>query len=340
MPNSATTKPVCFDGYCLGELDLAVLKSRCQQAQSNYFQLYVEQLRGRFTLQSPHFKHVVIDLLKIGYDTGLFTKNQTWRELLLNYFNLLSYQHFEYMWSHLEHTQVLSAPFHANFLDVQNLQKEMGRFAQRVTIYLEFSRSPGGYVVPQGGGLNLNQPGPDSESLKRFLDHRKAYHLSEVGNSELGRTILACAGFCHQAIRFLETGRMDDAALYATICLEHLFSEKQSAAASVSTRTAVLTHLRVSGSFSEAIKDLRKLYDARSAFVHAGTHVPGTQAERLFVYARETLRSLLVLHLSSENRLPGFLEKWVKNLDYIVAGLDAGRTFENSFLVENGIIKP
>ena len=56
-------------------------------------------------------------------------------------------------------------------------------------------------------------------------------------------------------------------------------------------------------------------------------------------YARETLRSMLVLHLKPENRAPGFLKKWVKDLDFIVSGFEANRTFEDSFLAENGIFR-
>ncbi|MFC1871023.1 hypothetical protein ACFLYF_01280 [Chloroflexota bacterium] len=337
LPNKAIAKPMDFDGYCLGEINLPVLASRCRRAGSDFAQLYGEKLSGRFALQTPDFKHVVIDFLKLGYDSKLTRYNSPWRDLLLHYFEQISRQHFEFMWGHLNRTQVLCAPFNANCLDVENMRSEMGRFAQRITIYLEFSRAPSGYVVPEGGGLILNQPGPDSESFKRFLAHRQTYRLFQVGDSELGRIIHSCAGFCQQAIRFLESGRYDDAALYATICLEHLFSEQQSTAEAVCTRTAALTHLRVANSYSEAQRELRKLYDTRSRFVHSGESVTPTRAECLVAYATETLRSLLVLHLKSENRSQGFLEKWVKNLDFIAAGFEASSSFEGSFLADNGV---
>jgi hypothetical protein len=54
-------------------------------------------------------------------------------------------------------------------------------------------------------------------------------------------------------------------------------------------------------------------------------------------YARETIRSLLVLHLKPQNRSPGFVTSWVKELDFIVAGFTAGKTFESSVLAELGI---
>jgi len=337
LPNSAIAKPVNFEGYRLGEIDLAVLTSRSNRARSDFAQLYGQELKGRFTLQSPCFRHVVIDFLKLGYDSGLFAESQVWRGLLLNYFERISRQHFEYMWDHLERTQVLCAPFGADFLDVQNIKGDLGKFANRITIYLECSRVPGGYVVPEVGGVTLNQPGPDSESFSRYLAHCKMYHLAEIGDSELGRASLVCANFCQQAKRFLENQRPDDAALYATICLENLFSEKNATSEAICTRTAALAFLRLAPNFSEAERELRKLYDARSSFVHSGKSIHPSQAERLVAYARETLRSLLVLHLTPANRNSGFLIKWIKNLDFIIAGMEAGRTFEPAFLAENGI---
>lgn len=340
LPNSAISQPVVFDGYRLGELDLPVLTSRCNRAGSDYAQLYGDKLQGRFALQSPCIKQVLIDFLKLDYDRRISVGSHPWRELLLNYFERISRHHFDYMWEHLERTQVLCAPFGADFLDVQGVKGDLGKFAERITIYLECSRSPGGYVVPEAGGLTLNQPGPDSESFARYLAHRKMYHLADIGDSELGRASLVCANFCQQAKRFLEAQRPDDAALYATICLENLFSEKSATSDAICTRTAALTYLRLASSYSEAERELRKLYDARSGFVHSGKSVTPAQAERLIAFARETLRSLLVLHLKPENHCSGFLVKWVKDLDFIIAGMDAGRTFEASFLAENGIFRP
>jgi len=336
FPNKAITKPIYFDGYSLGEINISVLSSRCERARSDYAKLYTKQLSGRFALQSPDFKHIVIDFGTLSKDYNIYSSS-TWQNLILNYFEQIARQHFEFMWWHLNQTQVLSAPFNVNFVDVENLRSFMGRFAQSITIYLDFSQIPGGYVLPEGNDLILNQPGPDSESFTRFNEHRKKYRLFEIGDSELGRTIHTCAGFCQQAVRFLESGHDDDAALYATICLEYLFSEEQSTAEAVCTRTAALTHLRTANSYSEAKSELRKLYDARSGFVHSGKSVTHAQAGRLVVYARETLRSLFVLHFKPENRSQGFLGKWVKSLDFIVAGFNAGKTAENPVLEENGV---
>jgi hypothetical protein len=94
------------------------------------------------------------------------------------------------------------------------------------------------------------------------------------------------------------------------------------------------------GDYNSCLKEFKQLYDSRSRFVHAGVDVTHESASRLFEYARETLRALLVLHTNEENRQPGFREKWIKKLDFITAGLDAGNCFENKFLAEAGIFRP
>jgi hypothetical protein len=338
LPHKAIAKPLNFEGYSLGPTDGPALRSRCRRAQSDYADLYIKELEGCYSLKSPSFNHVVIDFLKPMMDRRL-SENAVWRDLLLNYFTLVSRQHFEFMWAHLDRTQVLSRPFDAAILDVHRLRHDLGRLANKVTVYLEFSNLDAGYVVPERQTSTSIQIGPDSAAFAQYKAHHATYHLAEVGDSELGRTLHACASFCQQALRFLEAGRVDDAALYATICLEHLFSEKKSTCEAVSSRTAILTFLRLASSYSEAAREVSKLYDARSAFVHSGKPVTASQAERLIAYARETIRSMLFLHLKPENRSAGFLERWVKDLDFIVAGFDAGRTFDASFLADNGIFK-
>lgn len=336
LPNTALTESIRIEGYEVGAISLGVLTSRSNRAGSDYARLYGEMLSGRVCLQSPEFRHVVIDFLKPGHARNLFA-SEVWREQLLIYFEKVSRQHFDYMWKDLDRTQTLAMPFGANILDADNFRNTLGMFAQRITVYLGFSHNKGGYVVPEGGAVTLNQPGSNSEPFDKFMAHRAKYRINEVGDSELGRTLLACGRLSSEATRFLEGGRPDDAALYATICLEHVFSEKSSAVQAVCTRTAAVTHVRLSMSFSEAEKELTKLYDARSRFVHSGAAVSPLQAERLIVYAREAIRSLLSLHLNVENRTTGFLARWIKDLDWIVAGLRADKVIEPAVLVANGI---
>lgn len=338
FPHEAIKQQIRFDGYTLGPIAMPVLQSRCSRAHSDFYELYAKNIAGRFCIQSPDFRHAVISLIKIR-QSGLLDGARG-RDIVLNYFERLSRRHFDYMWEHLNRTQVLSAPFDSELIGVESFRRMASMLAWRITIYLDPTHRDLGYVVPENTAINLNQIDSADERVKQFYDHRTTYHLEEIGDSELGRALLEAALFCQQAIQFLESGRANDAALYATICLEQLFSETRSTAEAVSTRAAAVTHLRLAASFSDAEKELRKLYDARSSFVHAGQPVKPAQAERLIAYSKETLRSLLILHLKPENRRAGFLDQWVRNLDFIVKGFEAGKIFEPAVLADSGIFKP
>jgi hypothetical protein len=89
--------------------------------------------------------------------------------------------------------------------------------------------------------------------------------------------------------------------------------------------------------FQPALIELQRLYAARSAFVHGGKPISAGNASRLIDYAREVIRSLLVLHLNPENRGDGFHEKWIPKLDFLVAGLKAELNFDSKVLAEQGI---
>lgn len=336
--NKAITASLYFDGYSVGPINIDVLKSRCLRATSDYAILHASQLEGRVALQSPELAHTVINFTKLSLDRGFYV-HEIWKNALLNYFECISTQHFDFMWAHLDRTQVLSAPFDAEVLNVNSFRNEMGRFANSVTIYVDISSKRYGYVVPRFATATLNQPGPNSEIFNKFQKHRDEYRISEIGESELGRLLFECGKFCQQACAFMEAGRSNDAALYATICLEHVFSEKKSTSEAVCSRTAVLTHLRLKHSYESALIEMKKLYEARSGFVHAGRPVIPLNAERLIEYSREVLRSMLVLHLNSENRKSGFLNKWVKELDFTIASIESGKTLDNAFLAENGIFQ-
>ena len=216
LPLNAVMKPMKIEGYVLSEVDIGLLTSRANRAGSDFAKLYATGLKGRLCLQSPIFRHVVIDFIKLGLKHALLAQ-PSWRDLLLRYFERVARQHFEYMWSHLDRTQMLSTPFGAHILDAQNFRQGFAQFSKRISIYLDFSNSGAGYVVPEATDMEFNEPGPESIAYARYLEHRSNYRISEVGDSELGRTLYTCAGFCQQATRFLESGRNDDAALYATI---------------------------------------------------------------------------------------------------------------------------
>ena len=91
------------------------------------------------------------------------------------------------------------------------------------------------------------------------------------------------------------------------------------------TRTAALTHKGLGHSFSDAHKELLQLYGIRSAFVHQGKKIHKQDAARLIEYSREVIAVLLRYALEVKAGQGDFWEKWLKEIDYTVAGHRAGK---------------
>ena len=100
-----------------------------------------------------------------------------------------------------------------------------------------------------------------------------------------------------------------------------------------------MTHLRIEGSktYSEANAELKKLYEARSRFVHAGESCDSTLADKIIEYAKEVLKSMLYLIHKEESPGHGTVDMWVKDLEIVIASYNAGREVDNKTLLSVGI---
>jgi hypothetical protein len=340
LPQPCPDDPIEFDGYRFGELNLEVFGYRCSKAGSNYFELYGDSHKGSYALQSPIFRHSVVDFSIFGIQQIL--SDYRFRDLMLHYFERVATIHRSLMWDDLSGRQLLAIPFNQQALDVSEYREAFLHHASgQISIYWSTMRdNKAGYVVPTVERKTYS--GINSKSLERFIQHRTQYaHMdildSVTGNSELGRAIRDCARFCGEGQSFLALGRTDDAALYAIICLEQLFSDKSNTTDALAKRTAALTHLRMNTSFDDALRELKRLYKARSEFVHSGKSVSHVHADRLCSYANEALRSLIVLHKIPENRQSFFLDRWLTQLDAVVGAFKAGWDISNLRLAEVGI---
>lgn len=142
-----------------------------------------------------------------------------------------------------------------------------------------------------------------------------------------------------RAIRMAHDGHADESYLHLIIAIELLFSERRDTSQSVASRTALLAHRQVGQSFEICRKALLKEhYAARSRFVHAGKSVPYALYGPLEDITRAVLLSLLWVAKCAKSNSPDFFEAWIKRLDWIVAGYDAGIVPSEVELTENGII--
>lgn len=324
----ANTPPFKHHGYAVGTLAWDRLASRCRRATSDYAELYQRELQGRIALESPEFSRNAVDFIDITLRRKL-QRNSRWLELVLSYFEAIAEEHWEMMWGHLEQEQAVSVALGLGGIDSAMFRERLANNAQEVAIYLNQKNDRFGYVVPRQRSVVLAVGAKDKDQNTALL--------SKPTDSELGKAIAECALHLQQAVRFLRCGRFRDSALYSTIALERVFTRKSATVEAVTTRTAVLTHQVLGLPLKDCIRELVKLYEARSGFVHQGSDVSQDTAEKVLDYARHVLRKMLRLQQKSESLEKGFVKSWVAKLDAVYTSLDAGLPVDPGLVEALGI---
>jgi hypothetical protein len=318
-----------FFKYQIGELNSGRLASRCSRASSDFARLYGKQLAGRYALESPSFERSFVDFFDITKRRDSLRTNPIWSELELLYFEGLAAEHFEMMWSHFDRVQALNCALGRGGIDPAIFREKLSRDAMQVAIYFSVRGPERGYVVPVLRALTLQARVPSSGV---------AQELPEPQDSELGAAIVECAALLQQATRFLSANRFADAALYATICLERLFSERGDIADAVARRTAFLCHRARGLAFEKCKSEMHSLYDARSRFVHDAVSIPQPKAAALLQYARWVLLAIYLLQKGEHSSCEGFMNEWVRQIDAEIEASVAGGSFSEITLTEFGAL--
>jgi hypothetical protein len=121
------------------------------------------------------------------------------------------------------------------------------------------------------------------------------------------------------------------------IALDLLLGEKGASTKSVTERSAVLSHRQRNVSYLAAIKEADRIYDSRSKYVHVGKNPDESLNPVVQRICREITFCLLRMQREPTNRDVGFLERWLKNVDYVGAAFLAGKTLADAELRAIGI---
>lgn len=122
------------------------------------------------------------------------------------------------------------------------------------------------------------------------------------------------------------------------IALDLLFGERDSSVDSTCRRAAVVTHQHLNLSPKATIKKMKTLYDARSRYVHGGQQIDKQsvgQVEEVCVIVLSTL--MRARWLGEQVDDPGFIEKWLKGLDFLWSAHEAQRVVNAEDLAALGI---
>jgi len=306
----------------IGPIALNRLQSRCHRAKSDFYERHEGDLRERLALEFPENKTKCINLKKILKDIH---RDPTFIKYFENYFEKVAQAVIDQCWDNFTNAQLFAYPFGKEVIApafFQGMTTVSG--SQHIYIFLDFNNKGNGFVGSYGY-IPILEKTDFPTAIKEFEKFCKDTKTAEVKKSSLNSKLHTFCTLHKEAMILNDRGRYSDAAIYACIALEFLFTEKKDTSEAVCTRTAALTHKGLGLSFSDAHKELLQLYGIRSAFVHQGKKIHKQDAERLIEYSREVIAVLLRYALEVKAGQDDFWEKWLKELDYTVAGYRAGK---------------
>lgn len=328
-----------FGSFRIGKLDKKKFAYRCKRATSNYFKLYKERLENAFVIERDFFDVNVIAWQNLLYKYNF--ANKKFYDHLLVYFENLSRLLFEDFWEKFVEEQFLQIAFGIDYIEDKIFRKSLD--SEVVSIYSNikaFNRKVG-YVVPENFAFvtldfnfNFNR---DIKKIHRRLSVE--YSFKKFTESEIHKTIQSFIKFNSKAYIHFYEGKIDEAFLHFVISLDLIFGVKGESVQSVSKRVAVLTYKSFNVSFIDQKRTLQKIYDTRSKYVHEGKHVDVKQLDLL----KKICRFILEILFKVQSQ-PGYQEKesfykWLKDLDFVISSLEAGRTIPEKELNEIGIYK-
>lgn len=325
------------DGFSLGPLNDSLLKSRCNRAGSDFFTRYGAQLLGSYAVESPVYRRRLMDWASFLNDQPRMTIESRAYQLVLDYYEAMARYHLDMMWHDFSEKQLLYVGLGHSILNVRQFSREIG--TQRITVYLGLTgkKKNAGYVVPTSSQRTFYIPPPTKQAAKlEALQHQ--YALKSLAGSALYPLLQSVCRSVEQADTFRSEERPDEAFLYSVIALEQVFSERENTTKAVSGRTAMLVHRQLKMDYPAAQRRIEELYDLRSRFVHDGKPVPIGKNLEIAPVVLAVIRSLIHLCRQQESASAEFKKSWLKRLDYLVAGVGAGKPPSEADLMENGIL--
>lgn len=323
-------------GFRLGPLDASKLAYRCRKAKSVRFEAQARELDGVKSVQSPSTKRTFLDWSDVCWRVRSSNIKRYGPTLLEYHHQYCAHIYAAAMWSELEDAWLIPQALGLHHFSVRDLEKMSGSSTWTILSGL------GPSSVHSWIGTTANEEvirRVDLEKTEaaviRLADH---HNFGALPKSSLFPLIRSVSRSLVRSTAHLLGDREDESFLFLVIAIEQVFSEKQNTTQAVVSRTAIVAHRFLNLSYKEAEKKVARLYDARSKLVHAGASVTTESLLEANDLGEIVLKCLLRLSCGPYAQEKNLHESWLKRLDYLIAGIEAGKPPSEADLIENGII--
>jgi hypothetical protein len=315
--------------FSIGPFDSKRLAYQCERAGSDYYARYAQRLAGHpLAVQRDHRQvHVLCwpDIVRghawqVRSDVG-----DRVATLLDYYYAVASSGYFEAFFRELDEVQEVAIALGAGWFDAERLRELIG--AHFVSIYLNMGGEHAGFVSPAWIGFTWVDLGGAHLGIPRVEEFLKT-HFGVTGfrSTPAHQMLRTYCHFLALAERHHAGGRHAEGFLHHVIALDLLLGEKTASTQSVARRSAILSHRQRGKSLDEAMREMERIYDARSRYVHAGIPPAGDVWDLVRGVCREV--ALCMLHCIGST-LGGddadARDRWMLLIDHVGTALDLGR---------------
>jgi hypothetical protein len=327
--------PAEFDGFRFGAVQNLSLQYRSARAHSDYFTIHGKRLHNRWCMESPIYRRSVIGFLDLYWEapSRKNISDEIFFQTLLSYYEEITGLYAEQMWQDLDDRQVIAAAAGIEVFGVPDLKRATG--LAMISVYLnQTNHHWDGYVVPTEQGFQMNTWIGNPPILQKLKDFQAGLPLP------LSPTLAQVARYGVRARRAAARNDLAEALLSFTIALEMLFSEKNQTSQAVSRRFAVVASDPTPDAFTTHRREILSLYDSRSQYVHAGIAPTQAAVDTMTTLFEEALAVLIRLEKRQVLRDKEQFNRWIKLLDWIASGYEAGQIPGNDVLNQAGLRVP
>lgn len=334
FPPHPDSVPFKLGNFTVGALNRQRLVYRCKKADCDFFERYPNQFMHREAIESIPVTVRVLDFGSLRKISN-FLEHPFGPDLCDYYFETLSsLQRDAFLQEFLESQEVLVAAG-APSMHIDFLQAWRGCFF--ICIFQGIQPSGKGYFCPLGHFPIIDFAQADRRIPEKVAELEKAFNFTGLSTNEIHSTLRTYCRFVTKARNHKINNRREEAFLHYVIALDLLLGGKESSTQNVARRTAIMVSNVLGKQFQDIYETVKELYNRRSRYVHEGISVSEKDIEVIEPIIDQVLWCLLRLQAMPVSRHSGFIEGWLKTLDYLAAAVEAGKTPDDQEFVATGI---
>ena len=314
----------------LGPFDPSPFNHWAERGRSNFRNL--SSLKGRYCLTQRRINlaipNLVTDLIykKLGNHGNLFFDK---------YFHNLKKEIIEQNWYFLDQSLCIKEALSLFFLNFKNIFSSSEIVDEIIGIFRWKIDEIKTWAVRNKPVTYLIYPKADSLNQANNMLEESTGSKEPESDSLLYFEIKKFSEFLQSANRHQIEERSNEAFLFRVIALDLLFGDKSKTTENIAKRVSSIVHNQLESSYQDCKKQVKKMYDSRSNFVHKG-EIPENETfiKNSKIICEEVL--FCVLTVSSKKQFKGY-DDWVNHIDWVHASLEANKELDRNDYLKMGL---